>query len=118
MKHDRSRLWSIEPKKAREKPVWPAALRVQQWSSRYAAPPTESRTPLGLPLGRYFCGRGCAGCGRYRERRTRPTFGSALYSSSSEIAVRMISSGPVPNFPALLRERIRQAIALPRTAGA
>ena len=39
------------------------------------------------------------------------SFGSALYSSSSQIAVRMISSGPVPNFPELLRERIRQAIA-------
>jgi 23S rRNA (cytosine1962-C5)-methyltransferase len=39
------------------------------------------------------------------------SFGSALYSSSSQIAVRMISSGPVTNFPELLRERIRQAIA-------
>ena len=39
------------------------------------------------------------------------TFGSALYSSSSQIAVRMISSGPVADFPALLRERVRQAIA-------
>jgi 23S rRNA (cytosine1962-C5)-methyltransferase len=38
-------------------------------------------------------------------------FGSALYSSSSQIAVRMISSGPVTDFPALLRERVRQAIA-------
>ena len=38
-------------------------------------------------------------------------FGSALYSSSSQIAVRMISSGPVADFPALLRERVRQAIA-------
>jgi 23S rRNA (cytosine1962-C5)-methyltransferase len=39
------------------------------------------------------------------------TFGSALYSSSSQIAVRMISSGPVADFPALLQERVRQAIA-------
>src|SRR6266550_6080298 len=38
-------------------------------------------------------------------------FGSALYSSSSQIAVRMICSGPVADFPALLRERVRQAIA-------
>ena len=38
------------------------------------------------------------------------SFGSALYSSSSQIAVRMISSGPVPDFPDLLRERVRQAI--------
>jgi len=38
-------------------------------------------------------------------------FGSALFSSSSQIAVRMICSGPVADFPALLRERVRQAIA-------
>jgi 23S rRNA (cytosine1962-C5)-methyltransferase len=37
--------------------------------------------------------------------------GSALYSSSSQIAVRVISSGVVEDFPALLRERVRQAIA-------
>src|ERR1700746_2221058 len=37
-------------------------------------------------------------------------FGSALYSSSSQIALRMISAGPVSDFPALLRERVRQAI--------
>ena len=38
-------------------------------------------------------------------------FGSALYSSSSQIALRIISSGPVPDFPALLRERIRGALS-------
>jgi len=38
-------------------------------------------------------------------------FGSALYSSSSQIALRMISSGPVADFPALLRERVRNALA-------
>jgi 23S rRNA (cytosine1962-C5)-methyltransferase len=37
--------------------------------------------------------------------------GSALYSTSSQIAVRMISAGVVRDFPALLRERVRQAIA-------
>jgi len=37
--------------------------------------------------------------------------GTALYSSSSQIAVRMISHQPVPDFPALLRERIREAVA-------
>jgi 23S rRNA (cytosine1962-C5)-methyltransferase len=36
--------------------------------------------------------------------------GSALYSSSSQIAVRMISSAPVADFPALLRKRIGEAI--------
>jgi 23S rRNA (cytosine1962-C5)-methyltransferase len=38
-------------------------------------------------------------------------FGSALYSSSSQIALRLISSGPVSDFPALLRERVRSALA-------
>ena len=38
-------------------------------------------------------------------------FGSALYSSSSQIALRMISSGPVADFSALLRERVRKALA-------
>jgi 23S rRNA (cytosine1962-C5)-methyltransferase len=38
-------------------------------------------------------------------------FGSALYSSSSQIALRMISSGPVSDFPSLLRERVRNALA-------
>ena len=37
-------------------------------------------------------------------------FGSALYSSSSQIALRMISPKPVHDFPALVRERIREAI--------
>lgn len=36
--------------------------------------------------------------------------GSALYSSASQIAVRMFSRQPVPDLPTLLRERIRQAI--------
>ncbi len=37
--------------------------------------------------------------------------GTALYSSSSQIAIRMISRDPVTDFPALLRERISNAIA-------
>jgi 23S rRNA (cytosine1962-C5)-methyltransferase len=37
--------------------------------------------------------------------------GSALYSSSSQIAVRLISREPVADFPALLRQRIADAIA-------
>ena len=36
--------------------------------------------------------------------------GSALYSSSSQIAVRMISSAVIPDLPALIRQRIREAI--------
>src|SRR6266436_4470941 len=38
-------------------------------------------------------------------------FGSALYSSSSQIALRMIASDPVSDFPALLRQRLQEAIA-------
>ncbi len=37
--------------------------------------------------------------------------GTALYSSSSQIAIRMISHGSVPDLPALVAERIRAAIA-------
>ena len=37
--------------------------------------------------------------------------GTALYSSSSQIAIRMISTDPVADFPALIRQRIAAAIA-------
>jgi 23S rRNA (cytosine1962-C5)-methyltransferase len=37
--------------------------------------------------------------------------GTALYSSSSQIAIRMISHGSVADLPALVEERIRAAIA-------
>ena len=37
--------------------------------------------------------------------------GSALYSSASQIAIRLISHEPVADFPALLRQRIADAIA-------
>jgi 23S rRNA (cytosine1962-C5)-methyltransferase len=37
--------------------------------------------------------------------------GAALYSSSSQIAVRMIFSAPVEDLPQLVRERIRTAVA-------
>jgi 23S rRNA (cytosine1962-C5)-methyltransferase len=37
--------------------------------------------------------------------------GTALYSSSSQIAIRMISHDPVAEYPALLRRRIADAIA-------
>jgi 23S rRNA (cytosine1962-C5)-methyltransferase len=37
--------------------------------------------------------------------------GTALYSSSSQIAIRMLSPEPVTDFPALLRQRIADAIA-------
>ena len=38
-------------------------------------------------------------------------FGSALYSTSSQIALRMLSDRPVTGLAALIRERVRQAIA-------
>ncbi len=40
--------------------------------------------------------------------------GTALYSSSSQIAIRMISHGSVADLPALIAERIRAAIAYRR----
>ena len=39
------------------------------------------------------------------------TLGTALYSSSSQIAIRMLSSQPVDDVPALVRERVAAAIA-------
>ena len=50
------------------------------------------------------------GGGRRRPPHTR-ILGSALYSTASEIAVRMISSRPVADLELLVRERIRAAIA-------
>jgi 23S rRNA (cytosine1962-C5)-methyltransferase len=44
------------------------------------------------------------------DQRGKP-FGTALYSSSSQIAIRMISHDPVSDFPSLLRRRIADAIA-------
>jgi 23S rRNA (cytosine1962-C5)-methyltransferase len=37
--------------------------------------------------------------------------GTALYSSSSQIAIRMISADPISDLPVLLRERVQAAIA-------
>jgi len=47
---------------------------------------------------------------RVADHRGQP-LGSALYSSSSQIALRLISHEPVADFPALLRQRIAEAIA-------
>src|SRR5215813_5523630 len=44
------------------------------------------------------------------DQRGKP-LGFALYSSSSQIAIRMLSHAPVSDLPALIRERISQAIA-------
>ena len=44
------------------------------------------------------------------DPKGRP-LGTALYSSSSQIAVRLLGPCPVEHFPDLLRQRIRQAIA-------
>ncbi len=47
---------------------------------------------------------------RVIDHRGKP-LGTALYSSSSQIAIRMISNEPVTDLPALLRQRIAEAIA-------
>ncbi len=44
------------------------------------------------------------------DQRGKP-HGTALYSSSSQIAIRLISPDPVADLPALLRQRIADAIA-------
>ncbi len=44
------------------------------------------------------------------DQRGKP-LGTALYSSSSQIAIRMISPDPVSDLPELLRQRISEAIA-------
>jgi hypothetical protein len=46
-----------------------------------------------------------------RPRSRGKFLGTALYSSSSQIAIRMISHGSVADLPALVAERIRAAIA-------
>ena len=43
------------------------------------------------------------------DQRGKP-LGTALYSSTSQIAIRLISPEPIADFPALLRERISNAI--------
>src|ERR1700727_2811561 len=48
------------------------------------------------------------------DHRDKP-LGTALYSSSSQIAIRMISDEPVKDLPALLRHRIAAAIAYRET---
>src|ERR1017187_6188743 len=47
---------------------------------------------------------------RVSDHRGKP-LGTALFSSSSQIAIRMISHATVADFPALLRQRIGDAIA-------
>jgi 23S rRNA (cytosine1962-C5)-methyltransferase len=47
---------------------------------------------------------------RVTDYRGKP-LGSALYSSSSQIAIRMISNDQVPSLPTLLRQRIAAAIS-------
>ena len=46
---------------------------------------------------------------RVTDHRGKP-LGSALYSTSSQIAIRMISHDPITDLPALLRQRIADAI--------
>jgi len=44
-----------------------------------------------------------------KDHRGKP-LGTALYSSSSQIAIRMLAPDPVADFPALLRQRIADAL--------
>jgi 23S rRNA (cytosine1962-C5)-methyltransferase len=44
------------------------------------------------------------------DQRGKP-LGTALYSSSSQIAIRLVSHEPVSDFPALVRQRIAAALA-------
>jgi 23S rRNA (cytosine1962-C5)-methyltransferase len=44
------------------------------------------------------------------DPRGKP-LGTALYSTASQIAIRLLSPHPVPDFPALVRQRVREAIA-------
>jgi 23S rRNA (cytosine1962-C5)-methyltransferase len=44
------------------------------------------------------------------DYRGKP-LGTALYSSSSQIAIRMLSPDPIPDLPQLIRQRIANAIA-------
>jgi 23S rRNA (cytosine1962-C5)-methyltransferase len=48
------------------------------------------------------------------DQRGKP-LGTALYSNSSQIAIRMLSDNPISDLPALLRERIGNAIAYRKT---
>ena len=48
------------------------------------------------------------------DQRGKP-LGTALYSSSSQIAIRMIAREAVSDFPALLRQRIRAAVSYRNT---
>src|ERR1700719_748297 len=57
--------------------------------------------PIGVPAGSLV---------RVFDQRGK-FLGTALYSSSSQIAIRMISHGSVADLPALVAERIRAAIA-------
>jgi 23S rRNA (cytosine1962-C5)-methyltransferase len=47
---------------------------------------------------------------RVTDERGKP-YGTALYSSSSQIAIRMLSPEPVADLPALVRRRIEDALA-------
>ena len=38
-------------------------------------------------------------------------YGSALYSSTSQIAIRLLSSAPITDVPALIKKRIEDAIS-------
>ena len=71
----------------------------------------ERRPRLGLPLRHRFRGLCSPGSLVQVSDHRGKSLGTALYSSSSQIAIRMISSDRVADFPPLLRQRIVDAIA-------
>jgi 23S rRNA (cytosine1962-C5)-methyltransferase len=73
------------------------------WVYRSEIIDAENIAPGAVVLVREIGGRG-------RPPHTRP-LGTALYSSASEIALRMISSRPTDDVETLIRDRTREAIA-------
>ena len=95
-------VWVYRSDIVEAKDVSPGALVVVQEGSDKSVRPTRAgATPIkGAP----------PTSGRGRPPHTR-ILGSALYSTASEIAVRMISPRPVSDLEQLVRERIRAAVA-------
>src|SRR5437660_4050673 len=89
--------------------VPPGSVVLVQEQNIYAKPRGSDRNVRSTPATQNIDDSAHTG-GRGRPPHTR-TLGSALYSSTSEIALRMFSRGPVEDINQLVRERIRAAIA-------
>jgi 23S rRNA (cytosine1962-C5)-methyltransferase len=80
------------------------------WVYRSDVVEADNVSPGGLVLVKEQA-RSASGHRADKSVRATPTLGSAFYSTASEIAIRMISPKPVADIEALVRERIRAAIA-------